>query len=163
MKGVHCLIVCHVSGCGTEFSVSLNHFVDSFQKVFFSCHFPSCSDGKHSSFCAYTSNFRTCENDKHSKIGIVSNKTSVFWQQSITDGISQPIMHKYSVHITKTYHNTCSSESMKIWVDVLESYFLYMLPKNFQFIEKNFSKFCTCFFNFLTQTVFFFLQFQFCR
>lgn len=82
MIDVHCLIVGHVSGCRTEFSVSLNHFVDSFQKVFFSCHFPSCSDGKHSSFCAYTSNFRTCEEDIYFKIGIVSIIASVFWQQS---------------------------------------------------------------------------------
>lgn len=32
----------------------------------------------------------------------------------------------------------CSSEIMKIWVDILESYFLYMQAKNFNLEEKSF-------------------------
>lgn len=93
---VHFLIVGHVTGCRTEFSVSLNHFVDSFQKVFFSCHFPSCSDGKHSSFCAYTSNFRTCEKANIPELVLYQIKHLSFDNSGATDRFSKGTMHTVS-------------------------------------------------------------------
>lgn len=39
--------------------------------------------------------------------------------------------NKHTVYIwLQIYYNICSSEIMKIWVDILESYFLYMQAKN---------------------------------
>ena len=68
-------VVGHVSRCGTELGVGLDHFVDGVEKVLLRTHLASRSDGEHTCLRAHTANLSTC---KHNDIsGLVEFERAV--------------------------------------------------------------------------------------
>lgn len=112
------LVVSHITWSCTEFSIALDNFVDSFEEIFFCCHFASGTNGKHTSFCAH----RPIENDKNKNKRFCFSKTDdstiIFKQEKVEmvltesqrplslDTIGPIIQNEYPVQRTLNVHES---------------------------------------------------------